>query len=252
MSVPFEPYAHQNKVALKTIIERNDLVVATGTGSGKTESFLLPILHRLETAHAAGDLQDRVYGLVVYPMNALAEDQRRRLKTMLENTPFTFGRLTGDTKKAGKRLTSGPEVLTREEMSERPPHILITNYPMLDRLLLLPKYAKLFNIQPDFIVLDEAHSYEGAKGREISLLLRRVREAAVEKPSRPPIYMALSATLGDPDDTDGMKRYTMDLFSPPAENANGFDVVRPERESGKVVLEKLPLTESASSPEGAS
>lgn len=243
----FSPYVHQNEVARKTIVERNDLVVATGTGSGKTESFLLPILHRLQIAHDAGKLEERVYGLVVYPMNALAEDQRRRLSCILSDTPFTFGRLTGDTKpgKYGKSKHSGPEVLDRETMAAHPPHILITNYAMLDRLLLLPAYAKLFNTQPDFIVLDEAHSYEGAKGREISLLLRRVREAAIIKPKRPPIYMALSATLGDPDDTAGMQRYTGDLFSPPRNGANDIAIVLPTRDEGAHSVERV---ESSKTP----
>lgn len=238
----FSPYVHQVEVAQKTIIDRNDLVVATGTGSGKTESFLLPVLHRLWTAKLAGELTERVYALVVYPMNALAEDQRRRLEDMLRDTPFKFGRLTGDTDRRpskAKNKHSGPEVLDRQTMAEHPPHILITNYAMLDRLLLLPAYAKLFDTQPDFIVLDEAHSYEGAKGREVALLLRRVREAAKNKPARPPIYMALSATLGEFTDPGSINRYTRDLFSPPQQNPNMVAVVKPTREDGEGGLRVL-------------
>ena len=185
-------YLHQEQALRKTAAGRN-LVVATGTGSGKTESFLLPVLSALTAEHAAGTLGPGVRALLLYPMNALANDQLRRLRRLLADAPqITFGRYTGDTPERAaegaslyESLNPGEsrlpnELLSRQEMRDDPPHVLLTNYAMLEYLLLRPADMELFEGKHGghwrFVVLDEAHVYDGAKAEEVGMLLRRLRE----------------------------------------------------------------------------
>ncbi|GGC73819.1 DEAD/DEAH box helicase [Hoyosella rhizosphaerae] len=185
-------YKHQEQAIRKVVAGRN-VVVTTGTGSGKTESFLIPILNSLLTEHANGQLGPGVRALLLYPMNALANDQVKRLRALLSGVPeITFGRYTGETKpkrvdaeRYFKATNPGQpilpnELLSREEMRANPPHILLTNYAMLEYLLLRPDDMDLFEGQHSgswrFIALDEAHVYDGAQGGEVGLLLRRLRD----------------------------------------------------------------------------
>ena len=91
-------YVHQERAIRKAVDGRN-LVVATGTGSGKTESFLIPVLNQLLQEEVAGTLnQPGVRALFLYPMNALANDQMKRLRRVLKDYPsITFGRYVGET-----------------------------------------------------------------------------------------------------------------------------------------------------------
>ncbi|MDQ2811450.1 MAG: DEAD/DEAH box helicase [Actinomycetota bacterium] len=185
-------YSHQEQALRKATAGRN-LVVATGTGSGKTESFLLPVLSALTAEHVAGTLGPGVRALLLYPMNALANDQLRRLRQLLADAPqITFGRYTGDTPERAaegaslyESLNPGEprlpnELLSRQEMRDDPPNLLLTNYAMLEYLLLRPADMELFEGKHGghwrFVVLDEAHVYDGAKAEEVGMLLRRLRE----------------------------------------------------------------------------
>jgi ATP-dependent helicase YprA (DUF1998 family) len=209
-------YLHQERALRKAAAGRN-VVVATGTGSGKTESFLLPLLSALTAEHAAGSLGPGVRALLLYPMNALANDQLRRLRRLLSAAPqLTFGRYTGDTPERAhqgaslfEELSPGElrlpnELLSREEMRETPPHLLLTNYAMLEYLLLRPADLELFEGKHGghwrFVVLDEAHVYDGAKAEEVGMLLRRLRERVNRQdPARTASFQAIatSATVGD-------------------------------------------------------
>ena len=213
-------YLHQEEAVRKADAGRN-LVVATGTGSGKTECFLLPVLSGLIAEHAVGTLGPGVRALLLYPMNALANDQVRRLRQILAGFPhITFGRYTGDTPERASEGTSlfeelNPgetrlpgELLSREEMRDSPPHLLLTNYAMLEYLLLRPADIELFEGKHGghwrFVVLDEAHVYDGAKAEEVGMLLRRLRERVGRSSSRDPERkvlplqaIATSATVGD-------------------------------------------------------
>ena len=185
-------YLHQEQAIRKATAGRN-VVVASGTGSGKTESFLLPVLSALSAEHAEGTLGPGVRALLLYPMNALANDQVRRLRQLLAGSPqITFGRYTGDTPERAREgaslfeeLNPGEprlpgELLSREEMRDSPPHLLLTNYAMLEYLLLRPADLDLFEGKHGghwrFVILDEAHVYDGAKAEEVGMLLRRLRE----------------------------------------------------------------------------
>lgn len=204
-------YVHQEQAIRKVEAGRN-LVVATGTGSGKTESFLVPILDSLEVEHERGELGPGVRAILLYPMNALANDQLNRLRGLLASSPhITYGRYTGETRNGVREAHNSfrslhpganilpNELLSREEMRENPPHLLLTNYAMLEYLLLRPKDLDLFEGPHAghwrFIALDEAHVYDGAKAAEIAMLLRRLRERVAS--GSPLRCIATSATVGD-------------------------------------------------------
>lgn len=248
-------YAHQEQAIRKAAVGRN-LVVATGTGSGKTESFLLPVLSELVAERDAGTLGPGVRALLLYPMNALANDQVRRLRQVLANTPdITFGRYTGETPERPAEGTSlfealNPgesrlpnELLSRAEMRDTAPHLLLTNYAMLEYLLLRPADMDLFEGAHSghwrFVVLDEAHVYDGAKAEEVGMLLRRLKyktfhpertRLSAEGPSSLQV-IATSATVGD--SPEAVMDFAAKLFDAPFEWAPGDpsrqDLVRATR-----------------------
>ena len=197
-------YAHQES-AIRLIAKGHSAIVTTGTGSGKTESFLYPIMNEILKDIENGQNDVGVRAIFLYPMNALVNDQIDRVRAML--SPYkdiTFGFFTGETpetlKKALKERTvetPDNELISREQIRETPPHLLFTNYSMLEYLLLRPKDCSLFssnNIKHwKYVVLDEAHSYSGSKGIELSLLMRRLTALAQEKPR----FILTSATLGE-------------------------------------------------------
>ncbi|MEU3014977.1 DEAD/DEAH box helicase [Nocardia asteroides] len=231
-------YRHQETAVRKAAQGRN-LVISTGTGSGKTESFLLPILNELIAQKATGTLGPGVRALLLYPMNALANDQLKRLRELLAATPdITFGRYTGETKQrradaeaAYRSMFPGAdrlpnEQLSREEMWESPPNILLTNYAMLEYLLLRPRDIELFDGKHSgtwrFVALDEAHVYDGAQGSEVGLLLRRLRDRVGA--DRPLQCIATSASLsGSTDDRQGIEAtaFAQKLFDAPFEFVDG-------------------------------
>jgi ATP-dependent helicase YprA (DUF1998 family) len=270
-------YTHQVKAIACSLVERRNMVIMTGTGSGKTESFLLPILGKLareasERPAAFGE-QPAMRALILYPMNALVNDQLGRLRAMFgdprltalfskwSGRPARFARYTSRTPYAGvrtpkkdqrrlrsfedfyvdiERATRSPadadhqlavglkselksrgkwpakpdlvgwfgdkralwldkhknparaitrlsdaELVTRDEVQRAPPDLLVTNYSMLEYMLMRPiersifdKTAEWLKKNPDetfLVVLDEAHLYRGAPGAEVGLLLRRLR-----------------------------------------------------------------------------
>ncbi|MGV9414756.1 DEAD/DEAH box helicase [Nocardia sp. NPDC003693] len=231
-------YRHQETAVRKAVAGRN-LVVSTGTGSGKTESFLLPIFNALLAEHAAGTLGPGVRALLLYPMNALANDQLKRLRGLLAACPeITFGRYTGETKqdsREAERLfqTLHPgqprlpnELLSRAEMQANPPHILLTNYAMLEYLLLRPADLDLFDGEYAgtwrFIALDEAHVYDGAQGSEVALLLRRLRER-VARGTRLQCIATSASLTGKTEQTQGPEAtdFATRLFDAPFEFVEG-------------------------------
>jgi len=218
-------YLHQQK-AIEKAIQGNNLVISTGTGSGKTESFLYPIFNHLLEEKENGTLCPGVRALLIYPMNALANDQIKRLRTLLRDYPdITFGAYTGETQHhknkaidTFEKLNKGQpilenEILSRDEMKESPPNILITNYAMLEYLMLRPAdnvffngpYAKYWK----YIVLDEAHTYNGATGIEVSMLLRRLKHL-LQGNHRIRFFLT-SATLGTKEEKDQIAEFASDL-----------------------------------------
>ena len=223
-------HAHQEEAIRKVRAGRN-VVVATGTGSGKTEAFLIPILDHLFREGDAGSARTPgVRALLLYPMNALANDQLKRLRHTLQNAPdITFGRYVGETPEGRReaeehfrqhhpgepRLTN--ELLSREEMRERPPHILLTNFAMLEYLLLRPDDCDLFDGAKGrfwrHLVVDEVHTYDGAAGIEMAMLIRRLKDRVVQSAPGRLQCTATSATLGGgPSDCPAVAEFATALF----------------------------------------
>ncbi len=172
-------YLHQEQAIRRIVQDKRGVVISSGTGSGKTESFLIPLLHDLLVDSTKG-----VRAILIYPLNALVNDQLDRLRTILRETNITFGRYTSElaheTKDAMAAYGSDQlpnEVISREELRKgKIPQILITNYAMLEYLLLRPEDSGLFESGAwRFIILDEAHTYTGTQGVEVAMLLRRLK-----------------------------------------------------------------------------
>jgi len=207
-------YLHQEQGIAKIVRDNRNVVVATGTGSGKTETFLVPIFDHLLCEQESGTLvQPGIRALLLYPMNALANDQLKRLRRVLADFPaITFGRYTGETKEEPwdaeeafrNQFPRDPllpnELISRQALRDSPPHILLTNYAMLEYLLLRPRDCEFFDGETGrhwrFIVLDEAHVYDGASGIEIAMLLRRLKDRVVSSEPDRLRCIATSATLG--------------------------------------------------------
>ncbi|MBI2195074.1 MAG: DEAD/DEAH box helicase [Planctomycetes bacterium] len=244
-------YAHQEAAIRKAVMARRNLMIATGTGSGKTEAFLVPILNELVQQAEQGRLKAGVRALLLYPMNALANDQLKRLRRVLAGFPgITFGRYTGETledKKKAKQhfvrcFPNEPrlpnELLSREEMRASPPNLLLTNYAMLEYLLLRPKDCELFDGAHAghwrFLVLDEVHLYNGAAGVEMAMLVRRLRERVASSERGRLQCFGTSATLGAGEkDFQQLADFGEKLFDEPVEwiehDKGRQDVVGPVR-----------------------
>ncbi|MFN4163584.1 MAG: DEAD/DEAH box helicase [Ferrovibrio sp.] len=295
------PYKHQSDAIQHSLIESRNLVIMTGTGSGKTESFLLPILGKLarEAAKNPSSFKQHsaVRALILYPMNALVNDQLGRMRALFgdprivklfENwagRPARFSRYTSRTPYAGVRnkdkdqrnlksfedyyvdiqrkseradsseqkeaadlllqlklrgkwpakpdlvswfgqkgslwqdtksksfkraitLDHDVELITRHEAHENPPDLLITNYSMLEYMMMRPIERSIFDQTREWlkenqtekflIVLDEAHLYRGAAGAEVGLLLRRLRDRLGIAPERFQVICA-TASFQDKD-----------------------------------------------------
>ncbi|MBC7254375.1 MAG: DEAD/DEAH box helicase [Actinobacteria bacterium] len=223
-------YLHQEKAVRKVVAGGRNLVIATGTGSGKTEAFLIPILDHLFREREAGSLGPGVRALLLYPMNALANDQIKRLRQVLSRAPdFTFGRYIGQTPHTSKEAEGNfqemfpgekripNELISREEMLESPPHILLTNYAMLEYLLIRPRehvfFSDVWGRTWKFLVLDEAHVYSGAKGTEMGYLIRRLKERVADGERGRLRCIATSATLGGgTEDISAIADFASQLF----------------------------------------
>lgn len=213
----FKPYYHQ-ELAFQRLGNDNpkSTLVATGTGSGKTESFMFPILnHCYKTKDTKG-----IKAIIIYPMNALATDQAKRFAKTISKTPnlngVRVGLYIGSSDDNAQKSMSEEYVITdKQTLCDNPPDILLTNYKMLDFMLMRPRDQKIwkYNINTDvlkFIAVDEIHTFDGAQGTDLASLLRRVRaKLKVKKDSI--ACIGTSATLGG-DSTEPIRVYASDIF----------------------------------------
>ena len=226
-------YSHQKK-ALTSALKGKDFIMSSGTGSGKTEAFLLPTLSKLFSESDEERKRPGIRVIIIYPMNALINSQVDRLQALIgiqdpNREPIRFGLYNSKLKESVNRnkeylnknreYSNWPntQIIDREELRRNPPHILVTNYSMLEYSLIRPKDLIIFNEERQklhTIVLDEAHSYIGAMAAEISMLIRRIL-IAFNKKSEDVQFFATSATLGDPKKDDGLvlRKFAADLFS---------------------------------------
>lgn len=301
-----QPYVHQIKALEAARRDNKDVLVATGTGSGKTECFLWPILAKLGSEAGRPSWKSRaVRTLILYPMNALVSDQLARLRRILGSSDFVeclkktvgtvrrpqFGMYTGrtpypgaksvleqDQKLAAKlkeflpedndtgeylkslaklgripakahleefieRLENGnhipqdedAELLTRFEIQSTSPDILITNYSMLEYMMIRRRDAAIWektrrwltaNPQEKLlIVLDEAHMYRGSAGGEVALLLRRLFDTLQIDRSRVQ-FILTTASLPQTSDEDraDVSAFAQTLTSAPA-GSHSFELI---------------------------
>lgn len=256
---PYRPlYVHQVRAIRKAIYKRN-YVVVTGTGSGKTECFLLPIFNDILKEFEEKGPSAGVRAMILYPMNALANDQLKRLRMLLKGTDITFGRYTGDTEETRSgalrkwkeenpdQIKLPNEIISREEIRENPPNILLTNYSMLEYLLLRPEDAPLFSgafgVNWRHIAIDEAHVYSGALGTEIAYLLRRLKARIESNTGRLPELhcYATSATIGSEDEMPKVAMFAQGLFGEPfSSKADDLDVVTSVKDRPEKALDETP------------
>ena len=216
------PYRHQ--LRSWEILNRDDpqsLVVTSGTGSGKTECFMTPILDYLVRQRSEYGRLVGVRALFLYPLNALINNQRNRLRAWTESfdADIRFCLYNGNTPERPERSAaqrSAPsEVLDRQSLRRLPPPILVTNSTMLEYMLVRTQDAPILEQSQgklEWVVLDEAHTYIGSQAAEVSLLLRRVMSAFGVTPEQVR-FIATSATIGDPTDSAGAKlrRFLADI-----------------------------------------
>jgi hypothetical protein len=169
---PLQLHRHQVE-GIRAAHAGDNFVVTTGTGSGKSLAYIVPIVDHVLRSRAEPGRRG-IKEIVVYPMNALANSQLGELRKFLEHgypkdrPPVRFAQYTGQEKRE-----------QRERILADPPDILLTNYVMLELLLTRPFERQLIHAARDlrFLVLDELHTYRGRPGAHVALLVRRVREA---------------------------------------------------------------------------
>ncbi|MER7271172.1 DEAD/DEAH box helicase [Micromonospora carbonacea] len=171
---PLRLHQHQRD-AIAVARDGHSYVLTTGTGSGKSLSYIVPIVDRVLRAKADGTYQPGVKAIIVYPMNALANSQLRELEKFLcwgfpDGTPLvTFDRYTGQESQEARR-----------RILQDPPDILLTNYVMLELVLTRHRERdRLIRAASGlwFLVLDELHTYRGRQGADVAFLVRRTRDA---------------------------------------------------------------------------
>lgn len=215
---PFAPYRHQTRAfdRLRGETARSTLV-ATGTGSGKTECYLLPILDHCRRLKGTPGIK----AIIIYPMNALATDQARRIARIVAETPALKGLRCGmyadaEPRPATESMTEHDVITSREAMLRNPPDILLTNYKMLDYLLVRPKDKRLWAENgPEtlrYLVVDELHTFDGAQGADLALLVRRLKKR-LSMPDGHLVGIGSSATLGKgPEAAAALIDYARTLF----------------------------------------
>lgn len=217
---PFHPFMHQDR-AWRRLASRGQkprpTIITTGTGSGKTECFLFPILDHCLRLKQEG--QRGIKAIILYPMNALAADQGKRFAKAvydfpeLRNAGIRVGNYTGRYEAGEARDDSGTRNMSRAEcitshqaQQEEPPDILLTNYKMLDFLLMRPSDKNLWRYNEpgvlQYLVLDELHTYEGAQGSDVACLIRRLKER-LDAGKGNLCVVGTSATLDSSKDEEG-------------------------------------------------
>lgn len=228
----FPPYLHQYEAFKRLSTQNNDpkpVILTTGTGSGKTESFLYPLLdYCFKNAGRPG-----IKAIILYPMNALATDQARRLADIIYNYKDDTGNFVlrdriraglfiGEGKQKGKsrptRMEEQRIIEDRETLVQSPPDILLTNFKMLDFSLMQARFHKLWNYNYSdsallkYIVLDELHTYDGAKGSDVANLIRRLKlKLSIDNDQLVPV--GTSATMaGGSDGKNELIKFFSQIF----------------------------------------
>lgn len=218
ITFPYRPHLHQARAFARLCgDEPRSTLVATGTGSGKTECFLYPILDAC--AARAGQLG--IKAIIIYPMNALATDQAKRFAQTIHADKKLHGKVTaglfiGGESDQSVEMTPDWLITSKSHLREHPPDILLTNYKMLDFLLLRPEEQSLWrNNAPEtlrFLVVDELHTFDGAQSTDLACLIRRLK-TRLRTPENHLCCVGTSATLGSLDSATPLVEYANTVFS---------------------------------------
>jgi ATP-dependent helicase YprA (DUF1998 family) len=190
----WELFLHQTQ-AIEIGSRNESFVVTSGTGSGKSLTFLATIFNRILNE---GVSRPGIKAVIVYPMNALINSQYNALNFFAdeykrnsgENFPIRFGRYTGQENET-----------ERDALRENPPHILLTNYMMLELILTRNKESKIVQAMYDnlqFLVFDELHTYRGRQGSDVAMLIRRIKAQCINKKM---VCIGTSATMASGEGT---------------------------------------------------
>ena len=237
-------YKHQRQ-AIDRCLRGEPYVLTTGTGSGKSLAYFIPVVDAIIKAKAT-DNRPRIRAIVIYPMNALANSQREELEKFLsdfpaDRAPVTYARYTGQ--------ESSEE---RERIMQNPPDIILTNYMMLELLMTRQNERDKAVIRHshglEFLVLDELHTYRGRQGADVAMLVRRLRERL--NPEL--ICIGTSATMATEGTRSARQARVAEVASKlfgqlvPPENVIGETLQRqipgemPTREQLREALQELP------------
>lgn len=258
----WKPFTHQ-LASWKALLEKkHSVVVTSGTGSGKTECFMVPVLEDLyrELHENGNNPLVGVRALFLYPLNALINSQRERLDAWTRGfgTGIRYCLYNGNTENLHASVKSEQakrpnEVLSREKMREEPAPILVTNGTMLEYMMVRQVDAPIIQQSKAqkslrWIVLDEAHTYVGSQAAELALQLRRVMTAFGVTPDDVR-FVATSATIAGSDAEKQLKKFLSELSGIPQERIDVLDGSRviPELEPSKNV--SAPLDEIEQIPD---
>ncbi|AXL52411.1 Helicase/Type III restriction enzyme [Paraburkholderia caffeinilytica] len=226
---PLSLYKHQEQ-AIALASHGESYIVTTGTGSGKSLCFFIPIVNAV-LAEKRSRIERRTRAIIIYPMNALANSQLEELDKFIKNVP-------GDKPVTFARYTGQEDTETRRDISENPPDILLTNFMMLE--LLMTRQDEIDRkvigncVGLRFLVLDELHTYRGRQGADVALLVRRVREQLSPESLQ---CIGTSATMASEGSLEDKSRVVAGVAS------KLFSIVIPE---SNVIVETLErVTDSA-------
>ena len=236
---PYKPFKHQVECWEKLLKEKKSICVTTGTGSGKTECFMVPLVKDLADNYAERHSNGQpvavepVQAIFLYPLNALMEDQRTRMSEIIEcseNDNLHFAVYNGNTpeddedeeKNADtvKQDRRKHELVFRNDIrADKHPNILFTNPTMLEYLLLRKEDNPILQHsqkQLRWIVIDETHTFTGAGAAELALLIRRVLDA-FDTPIENVRFATSSATVGGTEGEEELKKFISDITGKPKE-----------------------------------
>ncbi|MEM8522645.1 DEAD/DEAH box helicase [Flavobacterium sp. PL12] len=234
------PYKHQVKSWNTLLNEKKSIAVTTGTGSGKTECFMLPVLHDI---YENCKNQEGVNAIFLYPLNALIASQRKRMHAWCSALDgINYALLTGDTdnKESSKDKINKalPELISREQIRKTPPQILFTNPTMLEYMLVRNADVPILEKSKGklrWILLDEAHTLTGSKAAEMALLIRRVI-SAFEVDIENVRFAITSATVGN-GNTESLKKFMSDLCGV---SQDQIEVIEGTRVNNKIADQDIP------------
>ena len=223
-----KPFQHQLECWRLLLGEvPRSVLVTSGTGSGKTECFLVPILEDLARERAEDGALTGVRALFLYPLNALINSQRDRLRAWCNgfrnDLPFClYNGETPETASAHDQRRAGAEQVSRKGLRDRPAPVLVTNSTMLEYMLVRTEDRPILRQSRGklrWIVLDEAHTYIGSQAAEMALLLRRVLHRFEVNPSDVR-FVATSATIGGADASVDLQRFLAEVSGAPSDRVH--------------------------------